>query len=69
MKLIDSVISCLHEVSDWKVQDKWGNQLLPKYLKSVDEETQRLYSKRLTDKMAQLEENSLTPLGGPNSSG
>lgn len=50
------------------MQDKWGNQLLPKYLKQVDEDTQSVYLKKLTTKMSKLEESSLTPLGGPNSS-
>ena len=36
LELIASIIKCLDEVSDYKVQEKWGDQLLLRYLKDLD---------------------------------
>lgn len=37
LRLIQAVIDCLHEVPDGKVQEKWGHQLLRKYLHADSE--------------------------------
>ncbi len=36
LKLISCIISCLEEVSDNKVKEKWGDHLLVKYLQNLD---------------------------------
>lgn len=36
LELIESIIKCLEEVSDYKVQEKWGDQLLVRYIHSLD---------------------------------
>ena len=32
--LIEAIINCLQQLTDWKVQEKWGNELLRNYLVS-----------------------------------
>lgn len=36
LELIASIIKCLDEVSDYKVQEKWGDQLLVRYLNDLE---------------------------------
>lgn len=78
MSLIEAVIDCLTSVNDWKVQEKWGNTLLRKYLSSDScqklDMSEALEKRRvqaldaLSVKMEQIEESSVT-LSGPHSSG
>ena len=81
--LIEAIINCLHQLTDWKVQEKWGNELLRNYLVSsgdpqepgkVSKDEQKLEKRRLVlvesleTKMKAIEE-SHSSLSGIHSSG
>ena len=52
VKLINAIINCIPEINEYKLQQKWGNEILMKFIKKLNPNTCQDLTSKVNDVMA-----------------